>query len=115
MGGSEEAKIIGQAVLALRSKKHELAVLESKAKFMAQDCEFVADLLSTSREPDYTQTFPSHEERGNMWAGKIEGRLDMDDTKWPTWEEVTNVFRSIQQLRGSVVQLTKQIEQIGLN
>ena len=82
---------------------------------MAQDCEFVADLLSTSREPDSTQTFPSHEERGNMWAAKIEGRLDMGDTKWPTWEEVTNVFRSIQQLQGSVAQLTKQIEKIGLN
>ena len=73
MSEEDQVRSVGQTVLDLQNAKRELAALESKAQFMAQDCAFIAELLTADRDP---VTGGAHFDQRESARG---GRYDLAD------------------------------------
>ena len=115
MSEQEQDMIIAATVRDHRTKKERLVILEEKAKRMARDCEIVADLLASERRPEYHTGYQEREHRKTVWAGKIEGQADTNDVAWPSWEEVSGVFRELRELRESVAELRNTLKDFGVD
>ena len=73
---------------------------------MCQDMQCVADILAEISEATQSE----QQRQKDEWRDKIRGKLISEDMKWPTWDEVTDTFCSIERLEKEIESLSKKLE-----
>lgn len=99
---NEINEVIGMTLERLKQARKELACLDSKAEFMAQDIETIASVIRGKTE-------------GNCMSGffVVQLRKGPKNIQWPTVENMNDILIERERLSTEIARLEEIVRQMG--
>ena len=116
MSEEELNKENGDTLRRIQTKKNELDVLRKRVTFLSTDLRCIANILgSHGLDKDRIQHGSSdfEEHTPKAWLAKLRSDdFQRDGMKWPEWETVSGIFRTIESLQREIESLSAPFRRI---